>query len=239
MVISVSNVLLIPGWWLCKLVQTSHTIFSSLPSYWHHQMTALVCYDSLRQNCTFWSFEIFQEIELIHFSLTSHLNSTLTQFGCLQNRCWTWQVTDQLVTWPASLLFWSVWDDRQSCLFPEKCKQVCVGYNIWNSCARSDENSSWIVYCPFVPNSVSTCLDFYLIYFPISVLGTIKPDELGVTLTHEHLCIDYDKAFFQPWAGDHDKTNLQFELKNLGWIRQFPLVFVCLFVVVVFSCTTV
>ena len=54
------------------------------------------------------------------------------------------------------------------------------------------------------------------------VLGLIEPNQLGVTLTHEHLCIDYAKAFFQPWAGDEDKIENDFQLKNLGWIRQFP-----------------
>ena len=54
-----------------------------------------------------------------------------------------------------------------------------------------------------------------------TVLGPIRPDELGVTFCHEHLSMDFQEvAFTPPAAKDKTKINSGFSLGNLGWIRQ-------------------
>lgn len=54
--------------------------------------------------------------------------------------------------------------------------------------------------------------------------GAIGPADLGVTLTHEHLLLLFDKAI-QPTArnpSSTDLTDVEFSLENLGNIRQYP-----------------
>ena len=54
--------------------------------------------------------------------------------------------------------------------------------------------------------------------------GAIDPADLGVTLTHEHLLLLFDKAI-QPTAlnpSSTDLTDVEFSLENLGNIRQYP-----------------
>lgn len=55
-----------------------------------------------------------------------------------------------------------------------------------------------------------------------TVLGPIKSLDLGVTLTHEHLAIDFEKVFvpgpkqLQPLIGN------ELKLENIGFVRQYP-----------------
>ena len=54
-----------------------------------------------------------------------------------------------------------------------------------------------------------------------TVLGSVGPDALGVTLPHEHLLIDFKVMFAEP-AGASDKGRAwePVSLANLGWVRQ-------------------
>lgn len=55
--------------------------------------------------------------------------------------------------------------------------------------------------------------------------GAIGPVELGVVLPHEHMLLDFQKALQPPEYGTPtDLSDLTFELRNLGKIRQFPSV---------------
>lgn len=55
---------------------------------------------------------------------------------------------------------------------------------------------------------------------PLPVLGVVSPDNLGVTLPHEHLLVDFRIGILPPPPGrDGD---LPFSLRNLGYIRRFP-----------------
>jgi phosphotriesterase-related protein len=53
-----------------------------------------------------------------------------------------------------------------------------------------------------------------------TVTGTIDPDELGLTLMHEHLFADIRSLINVPSEATAQKlANLPFTLENLGWIR--------------------
>ena len=56
-----------------------------------------------------------------------------------------------------------------------------------------------------------------------TVLGLVKPDELGVTTTHEHLLIDFLPTF-QPSLSETDQAKAlePLTLENLGWARYNP-----------------
>ena len=54
-----------------------------------------------------------------------------------------------------------------------------------------------------------------------TVLGTMAPDAIGVTLPHEHLLIDFKVMFAEPAAaGDKGRAWEPVGLANLGWVRQ-------------------
>jgi phosphotriesterase-related protein len=54
-----------------------------------------------------------------------------------------------------------------------------------------------------------------------TVLGTIAPEAMGVTLPHEHLLIDFKVMFSEPAAAsDKERAFEPVSLANLGWVRQ-------------------
>lgn len=54
----------------------------------------------------------------------------------------------------------------------------------------------------------------------ITVLGPIEPSDLGLTLTHEHLLIDFEVVFQPPRnSNEYHLANETLSLKNLGWVR--------------------
>src|SRR6266849_8360447 len=54
-----------------------------------------------------------------------------------------------------------------------------------------------------------------------TVLGSIRADEIGVTLPHEHLLIDFEVMFVEPTAPrDRERSREPVSLANLGWVRQ-------------------
>jgi phosphotriesterase-related protein len=59
-----------------------------------------------------------------------------------------------------------------------------------------------------------------------TVLGDISPDCLGITLTHEHFSLNFDKFYHSPPANlekyFNDDANAKIHLKNVGFIRQYP-----------------
>lgn len=54
------------------------------------------------------------------------------------------------------------------------------------------------------------------------MLGTVSPQELGVTLPHEHLLLDFTVATMPPTYGCCDLANTEIVMQNLGKIRQYP-----------------
>jgi len=54
------------------------------------------------------------------------------------------------------------------------------------------------------------------------VTGLIDPDNLGVTLTHEHILLDFSTALLKPDFGDECLENLDIKMENLGKIRHYP-----------------
>ena len=54
-----------------------------------------------------------------------------------------------------------------------------------------------------------------------TVLGTITPAQMGITLPHEHLLIDFKVMFSEPAnASDKGRSMEPVNLANLGWVRQ-------------------
>lgn len=55
-----------------------------------------------------------------------------------------------------------------------------------------------------------------------TVCGLVEPHKLGRTLTHEHLSMEFDVAYWPASPEDKHMEECQFNMKNLGWIRQNP-----------------
>ena len=54
-----------------------------------------------------------------------------------------------------------------------------------------------------------------------TVAGDIAPDDLGITLCHEHLLIDLKRVFVEPDEPDAKvMAHRAVELETLGWIRS-------------------
>ena len=56
-----------------------------------------------------------------------------------------------------------------------------------------------------------------------TVLGQVNAEDLGITLTHEHLTIDYSNCAMAP-TNDSDKSKMDdpITLDNLNWLRHNP-----------------
>ena len=55
-----------------------------------------------------------------------------------------------------------------------------------------------------------------------TVLGLIDPQDLGLTMTHEHLLIDFSVMFNPtPDVTTQRMAHAPVSMENLGWIRQF------------------
>ena len=52
------------------------------------------------------------------------------------------------------------------------------------------------------------------------VLGDVPPSELGRTLTHEHLSMQFDVCFVPP--DKPELAKLEWTLRNYGWIWGHP-----------------
>lgn len=63
---------------------------------------------------------------------------------------------------------------------------------------------------------ILTFLFFFL------VLGRVSPDDLGRTLTHEHLSMEFTHFYREPPKGLDNKFKSGFSLNTLGYIRQYP-----------------
>uniref|UniRef100_A0A8C4J1T5 N-acetyltaurine hydrolase n=1 Tax=Dromaius novaehollandiae TaxID=8790 RepID=A0A8C4J1T5_DRONO len=55
-----------------------------------------------------------------------------------------------------------------------------------------------------------------------TVLGLVEPDQLGYTLTHEHLTMNYSCCYCPPAPGQEPLSEGPLEMKNLFWIKQNP-----------------
>ncbi|CRK87335.1 CLUMA_CG001137, isoform A [Clunio marinus] len=59
-----------------------------------------------------------------------------------------------------------------------------------------------------------------------TVLGDISPDQLKVTLTHEHFSLDFHKFYSEPPKQIkkffNGEVNEKIHLKNVGFVRQYP-----------------
>lgn len=54
-----------------------------------------------------------------------------------------------------------------------------------------------------------------------TVLGLVSPESLGITLSHEHLMIDFRVVFKDPkYASDRFKATLPVSINNLEWLRH-------------------
>ena len=60
-----------------------------------------------------------------------------------------------------------------------------------------------------------------------TVLGGKDPNELGRTLTHEHLALAFDTFYVQPPSHLKRFLNDKIELRNLGALRQYPYSSLC------------
>ena len=56
----------------------------------------------------------------------------------------------------------------------------------------------------------------------LTVNGLIEPNDLGKTICHEHLFIDFRVVYQDPPLKEDNKKSLEkVSLENLGWIRNY------------------
>lgn len=55
-----------------------------------------------------------------------------------------------------------------------------------------------------------------------TVLGPVAVSSLGITLTHEHLALDFEKFYVEPPAALQSFIDQQITLSNVGFVRQYP-----------------
>lgn len=55
-----------------------------------------------------------------------------------------------------------------------------------------------------------------------TVLGLVDPDQLGRTMTHEHLTMTFACCYFPPPQGDEAVAENPFQMQHMHWLRQNP-----------------
>lgn len=55
-----------------------------------------------------------------------------------------------------------------------------------------------------------------------TVLGVVDPEQLGRTMTHEHLTMNFECCYFPPRAGDEAVAEDPFHMRHMHWLRQNP-----------------
>ena len=54
------------------------------------------------------------------------------------------------------------------------------------------------------------------------VLGELTADQLGKTLTHEHVSMEFIFSYKAPKASQLSMVNCDWDMCNSGWIQQWP-----------------
>lgn len=55
-----------------------------------------------------------------------------------------------------------------------------------------------------------------------TVLGLVAPDQLGRTMTHEHLTMSFECCYVPPPLGDEAVTENPFQMQHMHWLQQNP-----------------
>lgn len=55
-----------------------------------------------------------------------------------------------------------------------------------------------------------------------TVLGLVNPDQLGRTMTHEHLTMSFECCYFPPAPGEEAVAENPFQMQHMHWLRQNP-----------------
>lgn len=55
-----------------------------------------------------------------------------------------------------------------------------------------------------------------------TVLGPVDPEQLGRTMTHEHLTMSFECCYFPPAPGDEAVAADPFQMQHMYWLRQNP-----------------
>lgn len=55
-----------------------------------------------------------------------------------------------------------------------------------------------------------------------TVLGLVDPEQLGRTMTHEHLTMSFECCYFPPRVGDESVAQDPFHMRHMHWLRQNP-----------------
>ncbi|XP_014853776.1 PREDICTED: phosphotriesterase-related protein [Poecilia mexicana] len=55
-----------------------------------------------------------------------------------------------------------------------------------------------------------------------TVLGLVDPDQLGRTMTHEHLVMSFECSYTAPPPGDEAVAENPFQMQHMHWLRQHP-----------------
>lgn len=55
-----------------------------------------------------------------------------------------------------------------------------------------------------------------------TVLGPVDPEQLGRTMTHEHLTMSFECCYCPPAAGAEPEPENPFQMQHMHWLRQNP-----------------
>ncbi|KAK6630704.1 hypothetical protein RUM44_002873 [Polyplax serrata] len=55
-----------------------------------------------------------------------------------------------------------------------------------------------------------------------TVLGKVNPEDVGRTLTHEHMFLDYRKFYVSPPSGLEEHLQGNIRLENVGFVQRYP-----------------
>ncbi|KAM8838742.1 N-acetyltaurine hydrolase [Synchiropus picturatus] len=55
-----------------------------------------------------------------------------------------------------------------------------------------------------------------------TVLGLLDPEQLGRTMTHEHLTMSFECCYFPPPPGEEEVAKNPFQMRHMHWLRQNP-----------------
>lgn len=62
------------------------------------------------------------------------------------------------------------------------------------------------------------------LFFVSWVLGKVKLSELGKTLTHEHMLMDFNAFYSAPPSQLREYVEGKIKLENVGFLKQYPWV---------------
>ena len=174
---------------------------------------------------SYFPYRMSKKRQVLRFALCPMIYN-LVHTRCFFSLFWTLDISlaCKSVNYSKFLSFFTVkikWQSRET-IWQRRLSQVGL-----SKCLQDFDRTFWVVllldrkiYFPFTL-LIRPCIPIW--WISIAVLGDIAPDQLGRTLTHEHLSMRFDVCYVPP--KDEKMRDLEWNMRNTSWIRQNPYVF--------------